>query len=173
MVDWFCMRMFKWCTSLHPQHEQNTAAEMQLSTISSKPAKCSISGVKANVSNLMQSLAKLSNACCQCAKFCVSETTPTPAVKFNYWCKWSEKGRNTEQRLTLYVDNLYIIDRYCSGVSVIRSVSLCYDSMLDCSVITTMMHQLNWAELNYFSLNWGTNTKHYGNCKLWICHWSK
>lgn len=100
----------------------------------------------------------LSDAYCQCAKFNVADKRLTLAMKFNYWCKWREKGNNTERRMTLDVDNLYLIDCHCSAVSVIHSVTLCYGSMWDCSVIMIMTHQLNWAELNYFSLNWKTNT---------------
>lgn len=115
-------------------------------------------GVKAANLNPLSLLIMLSDAYCQRAKFNVADKRLTLAVKFNYWCKWREKGNNTERRMTLDVDNLYLIDCHCSAVSVIHSVTLCYGSMWDCSVIITMMHQLNWAELNYFSLNWETNT---------------
>lgn len=166
-----CMKMIH----LHHQHEQNTVVYVQFSTTGITPAKCSLSGVKkTNILNPTWLMLR-SCLCCKDTELyvAVKRVGLTLSGKFNYWCKWREKGNNTERRMTLYVDNLYVIDCHCSVVTLIHSVIPCYGSIWDCSVIITMMHQLNWAELNYFSLSWETNTKQDGNCKLWMCQWSK
>lgn len=85
-------------THHHPQHEQYTAVQMQLSALSSTPAKCSLSGVKSTILNPIRLLLKLSGAYCQRAKFHVAEKRLTLAVKFNYWCKWREKGQQYREK---------------------------------------------------------------------------
>lgn len=107
----------------------SAAVQMQFSAISSTPAKCSPSGVKVTILNPM-------GLCLLSFRMHVVDTLSfmwhkrlTLAEKFNYWCKRREKGNNTGRRMTLYVDNLYIIDCHCSVVSVIHSVTLCGGSI--------------------------------------------
>jgi len=112
-----------------------------------------------------QPLIKYSCSCCH--KFYVAEKRLSLTGKFDYFCKLTEKGNSAERRKAPYVDNLQLIDCHCSAVSVIYSVTQFYGSIWERYVIVTIMHPVNWARLSYFSLNWQTNAKQDGNCKVW------